>query len=356
MKNIRFIRAAVVVALLFISFAATAREWHVNNKQGIPAHFSDINAAMASADVVDGDTLYIGNGAVLEDAQTINKAVTVIGTGWGYNDSQIVPAKMKGDITISSVNAKIIGLYITGIVYANADGIVIERCHIVNGIYNSVASSRVHIRNCYTGTIDSNASNNWWEIRNNIIESSKSNNTGIMDRLYNAVIENNIIRNISGAGYGSWSKHRILFDGCNYCTIKNNVIYCGNDNYAITDVDINYYFHECNNTIVQNNVMSLQSSAENRFPGNICTNSCDRKLIFKCSGSVESGEYYSLKEGSPAIGAGENGIDCGVMAGVYKFAPFGRPRNIPVLKKASVPVMPTDGKVKVSFKIENNNE
>ncbi len=342
MKNIRFMRAAVVVALLFISFAATGREWHVNNKQGIPAHFSDINAAMASADVVDGDTLYIGNGAVL-GAQTINKAVTVIGTGWNFIDSPITRAVINGDITISANGAKVQGLYINGGIKPDANNIVIERCRF-NGILEN--SKQINVLKLYSNYIIGNITgsrrsgyyeygyddvsriyNKNWEIAGNII-------TGEIITLNMATIANNVlVSNISN-----------ILRRNHYTLVANNIIICTADKNAVQN--INY------NSIFKNNVLSTS----NEFDGNITLGSNDLALVFKCSGSVESGEYYSLKEGSPAIGAGENGIDCGVMAGVYKFAPFGRPRNIPVLKKASVPVMPTDGKVKVSFKIENNNE
>ena len=342
MKNIRFMRAAVVVALLFISFAATGREWHVNNKQGIPAHFSDINAAMASADVVDGDTLYIGNGAML-GAQTISKAVTVIGTGWNFIDSPITRAAINGDITISANGAKVQGLYINGRIKPDANNIVIERCRF-NGILEN--SKQINVLKLYSNYITGNITgsrrsgyyeygyddvsiiyNKNWEIAGNII-------TGEIITLNMATIANNVL--VSSISNILRRNH--------YTLVANNIIICTADKNAVQNIN--------HNSIFKNNVLSTS----NEFEGNITLGSNDLALVFKCSGSVESGEYYSLKEGSPAIGAGENGIDCGVMAGVYKFAPFGRPRNIPVLKKASVPVMPTDGKVKVSFKIENNNE
>ncbi|MBQ2126193.1 MAG: hypothetical protein II198_00875, partial [Bacteroidaceae bacterium] len=109
----------------------------------------------------------------------------------------------------------------------------------------------------------------------------------------------------------------------------------------------------CTYNTYENNVMSMSSGFNDT---NTMLGSTELSNIFKCTGSTESGEYFSLKEDSPAIGAGEGGIDCGVMAGAYSFVPYGRPQYIPVIKKAVVPAIPTDGRVKVSFKIENQND
>ena len=111
-KNI-FIHAIAIMSMLFVCTAINAREWHINNANGMPAHFADINAAMASEEVVAGDTLYIGAGAVL-GAQTISKAVTVIGTGWGYGDSPVTPANVNGNLKITAEYAKVIGLHVIG--------------------------------------------------------------------------------------------------------------------------------------------------------------------------------------------------------------------------------------------------
>lgn len=350
-KNI-FIHTIAIMSMLFVCTAINAREWHINNANGIPAHFTDINAAMASEEVVAGDTLYIGAGAVL-GAQTITKAVTVIGTGWDYNDSPADPGKINGNITLSADGIKLLGIYVNGTAYVQSSNITLERCFIGSTIAHSgnKLTDNVRILSCRFAGLNANSNqyNSAWEIRNNIIQGTPDKN-GIMRELYNATVMNNVIVSNNAA-----NRYRYFIHYCNYSVFKNNVLYC----IGSTDVTANelyYFFNNCTNSIITNNVMSLASSSASSYPNNIFTDSTDRAVVFKCTGSASSGEYYSLKEDSPAIGAGENGIDCGVMAGAYSFVPFGRPRNIPVLKWASVPVMPTDGKVKVSFKIENQNE
>lgn len=324
--------------MLFVCTAINAREWHINNANGMPAHFADINAAMASEEVVAGDTLYIGAGAVL-GAQTISKAVTVIGTGWGYGDSPVTPANVNGNLKITAEYAKVIGLHVIGEIQIRASYITIERCRIDAGIQHSeVRADYVKILQSYSTKIYAYYNNNaGWEIKNNILNYGYWGGHNSLFGLYYAVIENNVIRSTSTYQSG-------ILNNCSSCIIKNNIMLC---NY-----DKDYYIRQCSNNYMQHNVLSASSG----YSGNIMIGTTDLSTLFKCTGSASSGEYYSLKEDSPAIGAGENGIDCGVMAGAYRFVPFGRPRNIPVLKWASVPVMPTDGKVKVSFKIENQNE
>ena len=174
-----------------------------------------------------------------------------------------------------------------------------------------------------------------WEIRNNIVKHGVTTD-GVIRGLYNALIENNILIN---------TRTYSAVYHCSYCTLKNNVIISEDVNDDAT----------CNtdNMYVRNNVLSSQSSIHD---GNVLLGSSDLTKIFKCTGTAYSGEYYTLIEGSPAIGAGNGGIDCGVMAGAYRFVPYGRPRFIPVIKEVSVPTIPTDGKIKVSLKIENQNE
>lgn len=339
MKRYIVIKVAAVVAVLFVATVASAREWYINNKDGVPAHFADINAAMASEEVIEGDTLYIGAGCVISSNQTISKKVTVIGTGWGYSDSPVAPAKINGHLYISGAGTRVLGLYVNGDIQPRANDIVIERCR-----FSSVSNWRVNtylynvkILSSYLNRIHANVNstkyNIGWQVIGNIIVCNSDD--GACYALNNALVENNVIiykYNDKAFYYGV------------DCVIRNNIIINTFAPDAILYVASGCRFYD--------NVVSAASGYE----GNTMLGNSVLTDIFNCTGSVESGEYYSLKEGSPAIGAGEGGIDCGVMVGAYKFIPYGRPQYIPVIKEAVVPSIPTDGKVKVSFKIENQND
>ena len=333
MKNY-FKKVAMAMLLLAMANVCAARQWHVNNYMGIKADFASIDAAMASEEVVEGDTIYIGAGCVL-GSQTISKKVTVIGTGWGYSDSPATVAKINGDVTITAQGAEVVGLYASGKCYVNANNITVQRCRfssIGTGISMSVSSVRIF--SCYTGHIGgiSYYDGHKWEIKNNIID---ANTDYSLSFLYNAKIENNIIRNTNTS---TSSYQGVLFHYCPYSIVKNNVLICISKNSGNS-------VSNCTNTTIEHNVMSMSTGFSDT---NIMLGSTELSNIFNCAGSVESGEYYSLKEGSPAIAAGEGSIDCGVMVGAYKFVPYGRPDNIPVIKQLLVPDSPTNDQINVT--------
>ena len=66
-----FMRALVAVSLFLVANVCAARSWHINNLPDINADFVDVNAAMASEDVLEGDTLYLGAGSV-SGSQTLS--------------------------------------------------------------------------------------------------------------------------------------------------------------------------------------------------------------------------------------------------------------------------------------------
>lgn len=343
MKQV-FRRIAVALFVFAIANVAYARQWHINNNGNtVAADFTDINAAMNSAEVVDGDTLYLGNGSVF-GTQSIGKAVTVIGAGWGGDISPVVSPKINGALNINAAGAKVIGVRINGDIYISKSNVELVRCCGNGIICNSSGVNNVRIVQCSAARVDGKniSYNSGWIIKNCILYCDYY----IIRRLYRATVENNVLINV----YNYNSDSSSIIHELSYSTIKNNIMVQGNTNAS------EYCIYSNNNNVITNNVISLPDSYESRYPNNILLGSNVLEAIFKCTGTRESGEYYSLKEGSPAIGAGESGIDCGVMDGVYKFVPYGRPHNIPILREASVPTMPTDGKIKVTLKFENQNE
>jgi len=88
MGTIRQIFVMMLLSLLSIQAAhVQARSWRVNSDETRKAHFTDINAAMASEEVVDGDTLYMDPGCTLTSNQTVTKQVTIVGCGYLRTDA-----------------------------------------------------------------------------------------------------------------------------------------------------------------------------------------------------------------------------------------------------------------------------
>lgn len=110
------------------------------------------------------------------------------------------------------------------------------------------------------------------------------------------------------------------------------------------------------NNSFYNNVLSADETFT-AGTNNICLNTGDIGQVVVNDGAAGVA-WAQLKEGSPAIGAGEGGVDCGPFAegSLYPFVVCGMPKDIPYFKEVSVPSQPTDGKVRVSLKIVNQNK
>lgn len=346
----KFLQRVVLVAVAMATAqVAVAESWRINNDPAKGAHFVDINAAMASEDVVDGDVLYLDPGCVLGE-QTITKAVTVIGTGWDFNDRPYGYAQISANLVIKAA-ARVVGLYITGNALLHSDNIVIERCridlHVYRDTWNS-ACNNLQLISSYlpTGvvrgmkadygqmsyTIISNcviSSNDYYDgpllyLHNATVTNCYLVATGqgkpLLARMYNSSFKNNIMINISGSNIQS--------------LIEQN---CSGNNFSC-------------------NCMSAETTTT-YASANVCTNSIDISTYVINDGAA-GGAWAQLCEGSPAIGAGEGGIDCGPYAkgSLYPFVTYGMPKHIPYFTEAVVPAQPTDGKVKVSLKIVNQND
>ena len=146
---------------------------------------------------------------------------------------------------------------------------------------------------------------------------------------------------------------------CINSTIKNNIIINTNGN--VSSNGTTYYQHTIEGTSISdgnnivNNVLSTDEANKfadyptNKFIGNLPLTD-----IFVCEG--EEGEYYRLKEGSPAIGAGATGNDCGAYGGERPYVKWCRPRHMPYIYDAKIPAMPTDDKLNITLKIKTQDE
>lgn len=345
----KFLQRVVLVAMAMATAqVAVAESWRINNDTSKGAHFASINDAMASELVKDGDVLYLDPGANITGDQTITKAVTVIGTGWDFNDKPYSPATISANLYVKS-QATLTGIKMTGKLYPQYNNIVIQRCAIYNGIEQAdanIESKYVKIINCYVevptrytairGAGTSNTATQSWEIYNSYI-SSGGNGTHSVHYLYQPVIVNCII-------YCGWNGN--LFNNITNGTIKNNILLSYDSGGWIPA--------NCSGCSVINNCVY---GANTLYPNNtVGFTSRDFSQVVIQAGT--GGSWMQLIEGSPAIGAGEGGIDCGPYAkgSLYPFVTYGMPKHIPYFTEAAVPAQPTDGKVKVSLKIVNQND
>ena len=340
------------MAALFLVFGATtanANSWRINNDSAKKPHFTDINAAMSSADVVDGDTLYLDPGCTISGTtQNVTKRVTIIGTG--YASTAHTTAKL-GSTFLKAANAKLEGVYCTATVYPAANHVTIERCKIDGNITNSGTSQYVTVRQCqvngYIGGAGTSSSNTiGWTIEGCIIRSNSGN--GTIGDLYNPIIRNNYILNTSTSTSTSYSPSalRNITGGL----IENNVLLNAKNTRAQT-------LWSVSNSTVQNNVMSCdETKYASTYPNNVCLDlgyTDAEPVVFTMAG--EDMNIYRLADDSPAKGAGVGGEDCGPFAGAMPFIVYGRPYGIPYFTETQVGTRAVDGKVSVKQKVTTQN-
>lgn len=335
----KFLQRVVLVAVVMATAqVAVAESWRINNDTSKGAHFVDINAAMASELVKDGDVLYLDPGCLITSEQTITKAVTIIGTGWS-STMLYPPATISGIFNVNVVGAKMMSLKFTNVVRIYSQNVVMERCYMRN--VEGSADKATFIQCWLNYTTGSNSttvvsgtnSSSYWKFYNCIIQHTQDLKSCYPFRyISNVELINNLII------------------GCraNITTLiaKNNIFLGGS--YTLTPESLNA-------ASLKYNCFSLDPSTylEN-YPDNTFSDS--KSLSHWTVQSGVDGAQFQLSENSPAKGVGEGGIDCGPFDGLYPFVLGGYPKHIPYFTEAAVPAQPTDGKVKVSLKIVNQND
>jgi len=325
------------VAVAFVALTATASQahsWRINNDVTKAPDFTDLNAAMASENVADGDTLYLDAGANLSAQQNVTKQVTIIGVGYDatlpYGFSTI-----SGAFNLKKVGIKAEGLNITSTTTIAADYVTIERCKATR-IYGSETCQYATIRQCYItnsssytvrGLGKTNTRSAFWTIENSIVVTNIDKHL-ILD-LYSAVLRNNLL--IMKSYYN-------CIASLSNASISNNIIV--STQYAdrcITDTDGQFV----------NNVVGQNYAAET----NHVTGSKSTDVVF--TGNYES---YELIEDSPAKNYGTDGKDCGIFGGLYPYVKGGLPQGHPYYTKAVISPRAENDKVNVSLKIKMQDE
>lgn len=347
MKTKHFFFAALLCCLgLGASLQAHAESWRVNNNSKARADFADLNAAMVSDKVNDGDTLYLDKGTVIANAQTISKTVTVIGPGYFIGENDADEAKLTGGLNIESDEVKVTGVH-TASINIRALEVAIERCRVDGfisgeGNYDNDYAS---IRSCFIygrilGGGDQNASE--WEILNNIIVGVHTEYR--IANISDATISNNIILSLYGT-----SNYVYALNGIYNSTIKNNIIH-----HAASDARTIASYENSYNNIITNNVLS-GFDATTTYPNNTIVK--DRSAIIMGTGEYTAELFYELVSGSKAIGAADDGGDCGCWSGPYPYVKHGYPLHIPRFESVSVPSQPdASGSLKVQLKVVNQNQ
>lgn len=347
MKQILY-KTIAMAAMFAVVVNMSAKSWRVNSNTTRGANFADINAAMSSTEVQDGDTLYLDPGCFLTSTQRVTKCVTIIGNGFFHDKQQPYGfATISGDTYLQAAGCKIEGVIMLSTCYVAADNVTIERCKIHNDLRYGIATSGNNckiatIRNCYIdayyqeiiGQGRNNMNTAYWTIENNIILGYWSNES--IQELYSATIRNN---------YFYMDHGNTVFYQLQNCTITDNIIInVNNKNNILRDDCVDITFHH-----------NVISSAENStYPQNKYLDSNDRTAVFTMTGNNDL--QYQLCEGSPAKGYATDGGDCGPYGSGYTYVPGGLPYGKPYYTEATIGSVAHDGKVNVTLKISVQDE
>jgi hypothetical protein len=316
-------------AALFLAclcwLGANATIWRINSNPQVNAHFIGINEAVAHWTVNNGDTLYLENGSYFP-ASTITKTLTIIGPGFFLleNDSTYanpLPALIQS-LNLSCSGSKITGVKVIGNVSVNGNNNIIERCALC-GTDNGSQVYGLIIRQCYVAGNISSGSFMSTTINNNIV-------TGIIS-LTAANSSHNIYNNVIcyNNGNTSYALTAINSSVINNIIIREPVLPDPNQNR--TEYCIAFGSGGNANSSFARNLMSQSPSA--LFPQNLYNQV--KEDIFKLSGSTD--ENWQLKSGSPAIGYGSNGDDCGAFGGPMHYVLSGLPWLLPRIIEADIP-------------------
>jgi hypothetical protein len=330
------------IACLFVVGQLYSASWRVNNYSQIDSHFKSLAAAIADTNVLPDDTLYLENGTYFGGV-TLNKRLVIIGPGfflaeidssYAYPSPAIVNSI---SIMASGAGSKLIGLQILNTLGLDngANNILIERCYFP-GLGSSYPITGLTVRGCYiTGQGISSSHIQSAIIHNNIIVSmiNLPNSNGSFN-IYNNVI----IYTYTGSVYSAVAVRNSNF--------SNNVVIREPISYKDVMID----FSNSQNTNFTKNVFNCApiASIPNNYFDAVKTD------IFTFTGSTDA--KYKLKAGSPAIGYGTNGDDCGAYGGATPYVSGGLPYLIPRIIQATIPGNTSGNTLPVQMRIVNQEE
>ncbi|NCC74108.1 MAG: hypothetical protein EOM06_11995 [Sphingobacteriia bacterium] len=318
-----------VVMAIFMAIVSNANVWRVNNISGSGAHFTGITEANNSTMVQPGDTLYIEPSATTYALGSLTKPLTIIGNGYFLAENPETQAntntsKIEGIyFQTGSSGSAVMGCALNGTSYIYVSNIRIERNYI-NSTLNIWANNLTDILiigNFINATI---GSSNYIGINNvlisgNFIEKSAGTAAITFGPEVSAVIENNVIQGIITI---------------NNSIFSNNILRAGSFN--------------ATNTAYYNNIGN-----DNQFgAANGNQQYVNMEDVFVGTGSTDG--KWQLKTGSPAIGAGTAGQDCGMFDGTHPYKLSGLP-SIPSIYEYLQIYNSEAQEIEVNFSVKSQN-
>lgn len=342
----------LVITVIF-NANLNATVWRLNNLPGTDADLTTLQAANNAAWVNSGDTLYLEASAGSYGDLVATKQLVIIGAGYFLNENLNLQANgATSEVGKIAFNAGSQGSVIAGCtiyeIKINTSNLVIERNRVD---FSETALDRGGII-FYTSNISNIIiSNNYIKNQNlaNIgssyaIRTYSNSITGIN----NIIIKSNYVA-ISGNGSDDYA---FYFNSGYSGSIENNVIYGYlylNNVVFKNNILLTGTFTSSNSTFLNNIGNSTQFGTSNGNQQNVnMTN-----VFVGATGNSTDGQWQ-LKIGSPAIGAGVDGVDCGMFGGTTPYKLSGIPA-IPSIYHYSQTIDNVNQQLNVIIKAKGNN-
>ena len=333
MKKLLFL--AVVSALLCNSLAAQHLH-RVNNNTDFDANFITLQAAVSAAS--SNDTIYVEGSATEYEGATINKPLTIVGPGFFLSENPKTQAN-----TIEAT-------FSTTITFASgSEGSTIMGCKFSNNAELTINVSDITAIRNYLYSVEFRANCNNIVLAQNYVHTVI--NAGI-GHITNTLIANNIILGQihSEALSGSLTVSNNVCISTSY-TFPIDVHNASIQNNLLTS-DYQTIWENTGNTISYN-IMASDGTNANGNQYNI-----DMALVFAdFDGALDMSTdgKWELKAGSPAIGAGVSGADCGAFGGPAPYILSGVP-NLPHIYQADVPASATsESGLQVTIRVKSGD-
>jgi hypothetical protein len=337
-----------------------------NTSSGVTTQHTTLAAAVAAA--AEGDIIYLYPSSISYGPATINKKLTIIGPGYlvAQNPSLEINTYVSNGVIddISFVSGSN-GTLITGVDFNNLSlngqaNIAIVRCKVRQRLI-FLNTNNILVEGCYFEW----QSNGWANNLDNFCNLNANTNNN------NLIVRNNIFHafdNYSGGcGTNCYYLDNLNIGSSSNAIVENN-IFRDRTHYSNSIVKNNIYLQTtqtscCANAPIANN------NAGNSFQNNILvanqTGLGSTNIINVAEATIFEGwptqgnrsydDRYILKSGSPAIGAGIGGIDCGVFAGPTPYKLSGIP-FVPLIYQVNAPTTGNAATgINVNVKIRANN-
>jgi hypothetical protein len=292
-----------VLTLLILTIASANAQavLRVNNTSGSAAPYTSLAAAITAAGV--NDIILLEGTTISYGDHTIAKKVTIIGPGYFLSENTGLQTTLSeailGSLTLNAgaSGSRIIGLGFSSganINISNVSNIEISNNRFDTSFggqigFNPGTGANFLVKGNYMSSLYSNGSYSGIIVSNNYIARQVVLNPGLVDLTFSNNISNNN----------------------NFSTFLNSIVY---NNIFIGNPVV------FNSTTYTNNVFE-QGAIAGADPTNIF-NVAISSLFLGLTGNTTDTQWR-LMVGSPAIGAGIGGIDCGMYGGATPYRPSG---------------------------------